>query len=434
MILIYSTRITNRLRFIFNLMLVELAGYEIKFTIDIDEFKSYSGPKISYHTSPIDDELFFMAKPILFDNDIKDYNISIFDWEGMKVFFPAGKNAAMPFDPFGAAFYLVSRYEEYLPHIKDQHERFDAKESLAFQKGFLDKPMVNIWALKIRELITKRYPQLIFKSSSYQFISTLDIDNAFAYREKGLVRTIGALTRSMVNLDYKELTERLKVLTGRQKDPYDTYDYQLEIQKKYKLHVIYFFLMADYGINDKNVPVQSQELQSLIKSLADYAEVGIHPGYNSHKDFKKLKEEHVRLTDILRREVTKSRQHFLKLHLPDTYRNLIDLDITDDYTMGYASRIGFRAGICSSFNFYDLDYDIETKLRLHPFAVMEGTLKYAMGVTPEVAIDYIKPLVDEVKAVNGTFISLWHNESLSDDKLWKGWRSVYEEMVKYAVE
>jgi hypothetical protein len=434
MILVYSTRISNRIRFTFNLLLVELAGFKIKITSDLTEFENYFGPKISYHSQPIGDEIFFLSKPILFDNDIRDYNISIFDWEGLKVFFPTGKNSAMPFDPFGAAFYLVSRYEEYLPHFKDQHERFDAKESLAFQKGFLEKPVVNIWALKIREIISKKFPELPFYKNTYNFVSTIDIDNAFAYREKGLVRTIGALARSVINLDYKELKERLSVLAGKQKDPYDTYEYQLEIQRKYNLSVIYFFLMANYGVNDKNVLVQSQKFQSLIKSLADYAEVGIHPGYNSHQDFRKLKEEHYRLKDILKREITQSRQHFLKLHLPETYRNLIDLDITDDYTMGYASRIGFRAGICSSFNFYDLDYDIETKLRLHPFAVMEGTLKYAMGVRPELAMDFIQPIIDEVKAVDGTFISLWHNETLSDDKLWKGWRSVYEEMVKYAVK
>jgi hypothetical protein len=432
MILVYCQKITNRVRYIFNLMLCELAGADIKFTSDTEEFKAWTGAKISYHSQPVAGEIFFLSRPVLFENDIRDHEISVFGWEGIKVFFAAGKNSALPFDPFAAAFYLVSRYEEYLPHIKDQHERFDAKESLAYQKDFLNKPVINIWALKIREIIRERYPDLIFREHKYKFISTIDIDNAFAYREKGFVRTAGALARNLLQLDFEQLSERLNVLAGRIPDPYDTYDYQLQIQKKYGFPVIYFFLMADYGVNDKNVPVQSYRLQSLIKSLADYADAGIHPGYNSHQDFKKLKEEHARLKEILKREITKSRQHFLKLHLPDTCRNLIELDITDDYTMGYASRTGFRAGICSSFNFYDLDYDTETSLRMHPFAVMEGTLKYAMGIPPERAMEYIAPLIDEVKAVNGTFISLWHNESLSEDRLWKGWREVYEEMVKCA--
>ena len=118
--------------------------------------------------------------------------------------------------------------------------------------------------------------------------------------------------------------------------------------------------------------------------------------------------------------------------MPETYRNLIDLDITDDYTMGFASQVGFRASICSAFNFYDLDMELETKLKIHPFAMMEGTLKYNMKVSPEDAMNKIKPLIDEVKKVNGDFMSLWHNDTLNDRKIWTGWKEVYEKMVQHA--
>jgi hypothetical protein len=140
------------------------------------------------------------------------------------------------------------------------------------------------------------------------------------------------------------------------------------------------------------------------------------------------------LSKVLNRQITKSRQHFLKLDLPHTYRNLIDLDITDDYTMGYASEIGFRASICSSFYFYDLELDIETNLKIHPFAFMEGTLRDYLNIHADKALNHIKPLIDEVKAVNGTFICLWHNESLSNQYRWVGWQEVYEQTIKYALK
>jgi hypothetical protein len=432
MILVYCPKITNRINYVFKLILKDLLGTEFQTTTDEELFKLHIGPKFSYAPHPVSDELIFLSKNILFENDIRDYSITVSDRAGVKIFFPVGKVSALPFDPFAASFYLVSRYEEYLPHIKDDHERFDAKESLAYQEGFLDKPVVNIWAGQIKNVLLARFPELEFQQRKYEFISTIDIDNAYAYKEKGAVRTLGALARALINVDFNELKERMKVFTGRTLDPYDTYDYQLEIQRKYDLKVLYFILMADYGINDKNVPVQNQNFQSLIKSLADYAEVGIHPGYNSAKSLRKLKEEHRRLEQILKREVKKSRQHFLKLSLPETYRNLLDIDITDDYTMGFASKIGFRAGIAAAFNFYDLDLDVETSLKIHPFAVMDATLKYYMKLTPENAMEYVAPLIDEVKAVNGTFISLWHNETLSENHLWKGWRNVFEEMMKYA--
>lgn len=229
------------------------------------------------------------------------------------------------------------------------------------------------------------------------------------------------------------MSDRISVLLGSKKDPYDTYDQLHTIQQKYDLKCIYFFLLGDYGENDKNVPPSRKKFQSLIKSIADYSDVGIHPSFGSNADQTRLPKEISRLSKVLKREVFKSRQHFLMMQFPNTYRRLIDQDITDDYTMGFSGEVGFRASIATPFYFYDLELENATKLLIHPFAVMDATLKYYMKVKPEEAISYIEPLVKEVKAVDGTFISLWHNESLSEMEPWTGWRPVYEQLVKLAL-
>lgn len=432
MLLIYTHKITHRNKYAFNLVFKDILGVDFTLSDDSEQLKNYTGAKLSYTHQAVAEELHFTARHLLFETGITEQNIATFDHRGSKVFFATGKASALPFDVFAAAFYLVSRYEEYLPHIRDEHDRFDAKDSLAFASDFLQKPVVNIWAQWIRELIATRFPEIIFPEKKYEFVSTIDVDNAYAYREKGLTRSVGGYLKSLSQFNFPEVRERSRVLLGLQKDPYDTYDFQLGILKKYKFKSIYFFLLGDYGVNDKNLPIESKKFQSLIKMLGDYAQVGIHPSYGSNKSTEQLKKEVMRLSKVLHREVTQSRQHFLKLTLPETYRNLIDLDITDDYTMGFASQVGFRASICTPFNFYDLDMELETKLKVHPFAVMEGTLKYYMKVRPEDAMSKIRPLIDEVKAVNGMFMSLWHNDTLNDQKLWKGWQKVYVEMVEYA--
>ncbi|MBN8694965.1 MAG: polysaccharide deacetylase family protein [Bacteroidetes bacterium] len=401
-------------------------------TDNVEEFKNSTAPKLSYTINPVADELFFTSRNLLFESGITEQNISIFEYNNEKVFFATGKASTLPFDVFAASFFLVSRYEEYLPHIRDEHDRFDAKDSLAFQNNFLQKPLVNIWALWIKNALKNKYSQLQFPERKYQFVSTIDIDNAYAFREKGFTRSIGGYLKALSKFDVNEIKQRTKVLLGLEVDPYDTYDFQLEILRKHKFKSIYFFLLGDYGVNDKNLPIESKKFQSLIKMLGDYADVGIHPSYGSNKSKEQLKKEVGRLSKVLHRDVTKSRQHFLKLTLPETYRNLIDLDIKDDYTMGFASQVGFRASICTPFNFYDLDMELETKLKIHPFAIMEGTLKYYMKVKPEDAMKKIKPLIDEVKAVNGDFMSLWHNDTLNNQNLWIGWQKVYQEMVEYA--
>lgn len=431
-ILVYTPRINNRIRYIFRLLFTDVLGVEIRLTDNVNEFKLHDGPKINYSNHAFGDELFFLSKPFLMETGIKDQEITVFDWEGTKAFFPTSRTSTFPFDPFAASFYLVSRYEEYLPTIHDKHNRFEALESLAFQNNFLHLPLVNIWAEKLKEKILAKFPEVNFPEKKYKHIPTIDIDNAYAFREKGFIRTVGASIRSLVRLDFKEFIERGKAVLGFQADPYDTYSYQINIHKKYGLHPIYFFLFAEYGLNDKNVPTRSQRFRHLIKSIADNADVGIHPSYNSNFKFDRLEKEVRGLSKVLNREITRSRQHFLKMTFPETYRNLIELDISDDYTMGYASEIGFRASICNSFNFYDLDLEIETKLRIHPFQVMDATLNFYLQLSPEESIERIYKIIDEVKKVNGEFISLWHNETLADYKFWKDWPKVYEKMLAYS--
>ncbi|MBN8703412.1 MAG: polysaccharide deacetylase family protein [Bacteroidetes bacterium] len=432
MLLVYSYKITPRLKYTFNLYFKDLLGIDYKLTTSRQDFITSELPKISYSELPLKDEIHFQSRTMLFETGILDQNIAVSDYLGSKIFFMVGNESVLPFDVFAAGFYLVSRYEEYLPHIRDAYDRFEAKDSLAFQNNFLQTPIVNTWAQWIKQILKNKYPSVIFKEPTYKFISTIDIDNAYAYKEKGLARTLGGYAKSIIDFNTKALKDRTRVLLRLQADPYDTFQYQLEFHKRKKVTTIYFFLLGTYGLNDKNLSPDNKKFQSLIKNIADYAQVGIHPSFGSNKDKEQLKSEINILSKILHREITQSRQHFLKLTLPETYRNLIDFDITDDYTMGYASQVGFRASICTPFYFYDLDSESETKLRIHPFAMMEGTLKYYMNIDSENAMSYIKPLIDNIKAVNGTFISLWHNDTLSDLGIWKGWRSIYEEMVDYA--
>lgn len=433
-VLIYTPSITPRLKYIFHFIFRDILGISFRMTREAHEFITFSGPKFSYAPHALGDELFFQSRNLLTETGINEQNINVTEWEGVKIFFSTGKASCLPFDPFAAAFYLVSRYEEYLPYLRDMYDRFETKESLAFQNKFIHQPIVDHYAICIRNMMLKRFPDISFPSRKYKFISSIDIDNAYAYKEKGLIRILGGFIRALSQFNLAEIMERIRVFLGLEKDPYDTYEFQLELQKKFDAEMIYFFLLADYGVNDKNVPVQSRKLQSLIKRLADHARVGIHPSFGSNTDKQKLKTEVSRLAAILNTEVTLSRQHFLKLNFPQTYRNLLEMDILEDHTMGFAHEIGFRAGTCTPFFFYDLDLEVETKLRVFPFAVMDATLKYYMKIPPEKAMEHIRPLIQAVKDVNGTFISLWHNESLSNNKIWAGWKDVYEEVLKAARE
>ena len=180
--------------------------------------------------------------------------------------------------------------------------------------------------------------------------------------------------------------------------------------------------------------MRNTNFQNLIKRLGDYARVGIHPSYNSFLNKDKVNMEINRLSRVLNREITISRQHFLRLQMPLSYQILIDLDVTDDYTMGYASLAGFRAGIADTFRFFDLEHDNVTNLNIHPFALMDGTMRDYLELNTNESFEKAQNLINEVKKVNGTFILLWHNETLSDEKRWKGWRQLYRQILEYALD
>ncbi len=432
MLLIFTPNITQRHKYIFKLFFDEIYKVQYQITSNIDEFKAFEGAKLNYSNAIFENEIFIESYGFLNEKGISEQDIVVNNDADFPTFFSSQSDASMGFDVFSASFYLVSRYEEYLPFVKDIHQRFQAENSLAFKQGFLQKPVVNIWAKTLMEKISYKYPDFKVLTPTYQFISTIDIDNAFYFQEKGFVRSVAGILNSLIRFNFEEVSERIKVIFGKQKDPYDTYDLQLDLQKKYNLEVIYFILLADYGLNDKNISFTKRKFQLLIKRLADYAQIGIHPSYGSNVNASKLPKEIKRLEGITKREISKSRQHFLKLTLPETYNRLSDLGIKDDYTMGYASASGFRASICTPFTFYNLDLETILPLKIHPFAVMDATLLYYLKLNPEQAIKEITQLVLEVKNVNGTFISLWHNDTFSNFKQWEGWQSVYKQMVKVA--
>lgn len=431
--LILIPKDTNRLQYIMQLMLNQLLGLDLEFTVDAAYFGLYEGPKFSYGVGVEDEYLYFGASSLLFERNISNRELNHFEHEGDIAFFPVvSRQSVLPFDPFAAAFYLVSRYEEYLPHRRDEHNRFLAEGSDAYQHGYLHKPIVNIWSLKIRAILQNRFPQLQFTLPEFSFVPTIDIDSAYAYKNKGLTRAFAGLLKAVSARNFDEFRKRIRVLNGNEKDPFDTFDLQLEIQKKYNYRPIYFILLADYGPNDKNVPYNNRYFRKLIRFLGDYADIGIHPSYASSFKPSLMVLETDRLSKILNMEVDCSRQHFLKLVLPDTYRNLINNDILHDYTMGYAEVPGFRASICTPFPFYDLDHDTVTSLMIHPFAVMDGTLYSYLKLTPLQASERISSLLKEVKSVGGTFIPLWHNQAFDEETTGKGWLDVFIKMAEEA--
>lgn len=428
---IYTTQTSNRLSYIADLIFTQLLGIPIEFVTHQNEV--YVKECVINYTAQ--QGIGFHIKPdkLLFEKRISDQQIKMGKWNDTPVLF-AKSGADLNFDILSASFYLISRYEEYLPFKGDKHDRFDPTQSIAYENNFLNQPLVNVWVQMFAEELTLKYPQLTVKEPNFKYINSIDVDYAYAFLEKGPIRSIGAALRDVVTFNFEVLKKRIKVLSGVSKDPFDTFDEVLKLQKQHGFESVFFFHVGDYDVNDKSIPITSDTFQSLIKNVNDYANVGVHPSYASNYTDDKLGIELKRLADVIHQPVTKSRQHFMKLTLPKTYRQLIELDVKEDYTMGYASHMGFRASICSPFYFYDLDFDAPTNLKVFPFCTMEATSKYYLDQSPEESLQEMKRYIDLVKQYNGTYVSVWHNDAISEWGQWKGWKTIYQQMIAYVTK
>ncbi|MGB2273466.1 MAG: DUF7033 domain-containing protein, partial [Flavicella sp.] len=256
MILVYTHKITPRFSYIFKHIFVRILNIPVSFTTKVEEFVAYNGMKMNYSKQALGSEFFVKANNLLFEQGINDIEISVSSWgTAIPCFFNVGLKSAIPYDIFAASFYLISRYEEYLPHVRDEHECFPVEESLAYQHDFLKKPLVDIWAYKFFDALKERFPDQETETRSYQFISSFDVNQAFIYRSRGVVRTLTGFVVDFFTLNLSAFFERIWVLLKIKKDPYDTYDEIIRINKKYSIQTFVFFLISNATTYDNNISI-----------------------------------------------------------------------------------------------------------------------------------------------------------------------------------
>ena len=423
MVLIYSHITSPRLQYTCSFIFKELLGIDFSITVDSEEFKNYKGAKINYSNSKILDSGFNIQNhSLLFESNIKEQDVSCFVVNNYKGFFNT-HNSDWPFDIFAAVFYLISRYEEYLPHTKDMYGRYSHKNSLAFKEGFLQLPLVNIWVRGFAAALKKKFPDLNVAFPAFNFVPTYDIDIAYAYKYKGFVRNIGSFLKL-------PSIERIKVLARLQKDPFDTYDSLNELHRRNNLHPLYFFLVAEKnGRYDKHILPHKNVMWQLVRQHAKKYTLGIHPSWQSGDTFSLLKKEKGYLEEMSEKIIANSRQHYIRFNLPEGYQKLINSGLKEDYSMGYGSINGFRASVASAYYWYDLSKEEQTDLRIHPFCFMDANSFYEQQYTAAQAYDEMLHYYKVCKDVNGTLITIWHNNFLGSAKEFNGWKEVYEKFI-----
>ncbi|MES2515188.1 MAG: polysaccharide deacetylase family protein [Bacteroidota bacterium] len=428
MMLVYTDIITPRVNYAIGLVFTSVLNIPFKITEDKKEFDEYTLPKIAYTRIPDFFGIYIAAHNLLFDTHTKEVMPEADkNYVDFPRFFKSNSQDFLGYDIFAMTFYFATRYEEYQVSEKDNHQRFQAEKSISFKYKCLHIPFLNKaiheFALKLKQ----EFPSLNTVKRTFNFISTIDIDNAFAYAHKGLTRNLGGLAKDVLSLKFAKALLRIKSNVNDQSDPYNTFDLINTLSGESKTALQYFVLIGDHSTYDKNPHHKNQGFRKLIKSLSVNHPIGLHPSYESYNEPEKIGVEKKRLEEITGKKVSSARCHFLRLTLPETYRTFIAEGITDDYTMIYASQSGFRTGLCTPFNWFDLEKNEPTNLMIHTSAIMEGTLRDYNKLSTEKAQNTALLLMQEVKKYGGEFISIFHNDSFVAGE--NHWIDVYKSIL-----
>ena len=422
MLLIYADNTSPRLQYICRFIFEEVLKISFSLTRHAESFVSYEGVKINYSQADVPGAYSIVPHQLLFETGISDQPITS-SGEGAGAVFFKNTEGDHPFDIFCAAFFLLSRYEEYLPHEKDMYGRYAHENSTAFHNGFLDIPIINNWIRDLADKLRRHSPLMPFNPATFNFLPTYDIDMAWSYKEKGIIRNAaGFLIRPE--------RARLSVLSGFRADPFDSYGFLDTLHSKYALQPLYFFLVAEKnGIYDKNILPSNKAMQGLIRSHVEKYNIGLHPSWQTFENVAILTREKSMLENISRQKITAARGHYIKMSLPGTYTELSSAGITDDYSMGYGSINGFRASVASSFFWYDLSEEKVTTLRVHPFCFMDANCFYEEKLSPEESYSELMHYYTTCRDVGGTLITVFHNNFLGTDKQFAGWRELYTAFI-----
>jgi hypothetical protein len=121
-----------------------------------------------------------------------------------------------------------------------------------------------------------------------------------------------------------------------------------------------------------------------------------------------------------------SRQHFLRLQIPQTWQIIEQNQIKFDSTLGYSNSAGFRAGTCYEFRIFDIIKRKTLELIEFPLIAMDTAIFNNIDNKTEI-ISHFLEMKQIVKKYKGNFVFLWHNNNFNSFE-WYKYSNDYEKI------
>jgi len=340
-------------------------------------------------------------------------------------------------DIFAGSFFMLTRWEEYVNKTRDSHNRFPVIESLAYRQGFLDRPIVNEYVEQLKSKLLELDSSLQFKEREYQLVLTHDVDHIYKWdTSKNFFKHLlgDLLLRKSFVIFLSSIGKYINVKIGRLKDPFDTFDYLMDISESIKVKSYFFFMAKGITKYDNNYITSKKHVLNLVKKIKDRGHyIGIHPTYNAYNIKEQLKAEKLELESNFDTFISFGREHYLRFEIPTTWQVWEDNGMSWDSTLGYADREGFRCGVCYEYSVFNILTRTKLKLKEKPLIVMEESVIRRENISSEDMEKIIEDLILKVKKYRGEFVFLWHNSSFNTE-FWSQYRKVYKKVLLRSID
>ena len=431
MICIYTDKYTNRLKYVADHIFKRILGQSVNIVNKVEDLPTLSAcPLIVYsETLKVKGALHIVPNGLLFKKGVREYDITMNTWDGVKTFF-ATKGGDIPFDIFSASFYLLSRYEEYLP-IKENFDSkgcFISEKSLAYKEGFLETPLVDVWALKLEEKLNSLFPN--YTSSidrRFRFLPIISVNTPYRYRTYSILGNLLRLGKKVVERDWSELKKQLRVLLRIDQDPYCNVEKIVELHNRNSLRPLFAFRISNKKWYKRPVYFAYSTYK---KVLCRNYQIALCISGVASNSVTQLKMEQKILSRIFRTRIVIGTSSLSEYVVPKFYRNLSNSKIKEDFSMSYPDRIGFRASTCTPFRVYDLNREEYYRIDVHSVPFTVWSVK-RMGLNKEEIVKAATSMAKTVKSLKGEFIIASHNDNFVDSSMLKGWASTYEYVIRY---
>ena len=430
MICIYTDKYTNRLKFVADHIFKRILGQPINIINKEEDLPTLSAsPLIVYsETLKVKGALHIVPNGLLFKKGVREYDITMGTWEGEKMFFAT--EGDIPFDIFSASFYLLSRYEEYLP-IKENFDSrgcFISEKSLAYREGFLETPLVDVWALKLEEKLKTLFPNYTSSTDRrFRFLPIISVNTPYRYRTYSVLGNVLRLGKKVIERDWSELKKQLRVLLRIDQDPYCNVERIVELHNRNSLRPLFAFRISNIRWYKRPIYFAYSTYK---KVLCRNYQIGLCVSGVASNSATQLKLEQKLLSRIFRTRIVIGTSSLSEYVIPKFYSNIANSKIKEDFSMSYPDRIGFRASTCTPFRIYDLNKEEYYRVEVHSVPFTTWSLK-KMKLSKDEIISSATSMAKVVKNLKGEFIIASHNDNFVDSSLLKGWSSTYEYVIRY---